>query len=72
MAKSGPVAPTPSASNGKVGLYTPHTIYNRGDIILPNGGEGWWVCIRPHTSGPVFSLGAYQSDDTWHFSTGPS
>lgn len=67
----GPQAPQQSSANSKVGPYTPHTQYAKGDIIL-SAVAGWWVCTRPHTSGLVFTLRPGQSDDSWHWSLGPS
>lgn len=56
---------------GKVSSYIPHLTVQKNDILTSDVG-GWWVCTAGHSTGPIFDLQPGQSNDRWHWSTGPS
>jgi hypothetical protein len=62
--------PLPNAPTNNVGNFSPHSPINKGDIITADAG--WWVCGRTHVTGPVFRLRPGESNDTFHWSVGPS
>ncbi len=62
----------PKSSTGKQGVFVPNAFMSRGDIITSDQG-GWWVCMNAHTTNSKgINLKPGQSNDNFHWSTGPS